>query len=40
VVVDKLGRLRGIFQTGGDGVSWVAEKQKVLAAVRQLERER
>jgi cytochrome oxidase Cu insertion factor (SCO1/SenC/PrrC family) len=40
VAVDKLGRLRGIFQTGGEGVSWPAEKQKILAAIRQLEREK
>jgi len=37
VVVDKVGRLRGIFETGGDGTSWPAEKQKILATIRQLE---
>ena len=40
VVVDRQGRLRGIFETGGEGVSWPAEKQKILATIRQLERER
>jgi cytochrome oxidase Cu insertion factor (SCO1/SenC/PrrC family) len=39
VVVDKPGRLRGVFQTAGEGVSWPIEKRKILAAVRQLERE-
>jgi protein SCO1 len=39
VVVDKRAQLRGIFQTGGDGVDWPAEKRKILGAVRQLERE-
>lgn len=39
VVVDKHAQLRGIYQTGGEDVSWLAEKQKLLAAVTQLERE-
>jgi protein SCO1/2 len=39
VVVDKQARLRGVFETSGDGVDWPAEKQKILAAVKQLERE-
>lgn len=39
VVVDKHAQLRGIYQTGGEDVSWPAEKQKLLAAVTQLERE-
>jgi len=39
VIVDKHAQLRGIFQTGGEDVSWPAEKQKLLAAVTQLERE-
>lgn len=39
VVVDKHGQLRGVFQTAGDGVDWPAEKQQLLAAVKQLERE-
>ncbi len=39
VVVDKQARLRGVFETGGDGVDWTVEKIKILAAVKQLERE-
>jgi protein SCO1/2 len=39
VLVDKHAQLRGIYQTGGEDVSWPAEKKKLLAAVRQLERE-
>ncbi len=39
VVVDKQARLRGVFETGGEGVDWTIEKQKILAAVKQLERE-
>lgn len=39
VVVDKHAQLRGIYQTGGEEVSWPAEKQKLLAALAQLERE-
>jgi cytochrome oxidase Cu insertion factor (SCO1/SenC/PrrC family) len=38
VVVDGRGRLRGVFQTGGEGVDWASEKQQILATVRQLER--
>jgi protein SCO1 len=39
VLVDKHAQLRGIYQTGGEDVSWPDEKQKVLAAAKQLERE-
>jgi protein SCO1/2 len=39
VIVDKRGQLRGVFQTGGEDVSWPAEKQKLIAAAKQLERE-
>jgi protein SCO1/2 len=39
VLVDKHAQLRGIYQTGGEDVSWPAEKKKLLAAVKQLERE-
>ncbi len=40
VVVDKHGQLRGIFETGGDGVDWtnVVEPQ-LLGTIRRLERE-
>ena len=39
VIVDKQARLRGVFETGGEGVDWQIEKQKILSAVKQLERE-
>ncbi len=40
VVVDKHAQLRGIFETGGEGVDWTnAVQPKLLATVRQLERE-
>ncbi len=40
VVVDKHAQLRGIFETGGDGVDWTNSVQpKLLRAVRQLENE-
>jgi protein SCO1/2 len=39
VIVDKHAQLRGVYQTGGDDVSWPVEKAKVLAAAKQLERE-
>jgi cytochrome oxidase Cu insertion factor (SCO1/SenC/PrrC family) len=39
VIVDKQARLRGVFETDGEGVDWQAEKKKILAAVKQLERE-
>jgi protein SCO1/2 len=40
VVVDKHAQLRGIFETGGDGVDWTnAVEPKLLATVRQLEDE-
>ncbi len=40
VVVDGNGKLRGIFETGGEGVDWNSSKQQLLELVRQLERER
>lgn len=39
VIVDKHAQLRGVFETGGEGVDWQSEKQKLLAAAKQLERE-
>jgi protein SCO1/2 len=39
VLVDKHAQLRGIYQTGGEDISWPVEKKKLLAAVKQLERE-
>jgi protein SCO1 len=40
VVVDKRAQLRGVFETGGDGVDWTNDVQpKLLATVSQLERE-
>jgi protein SCO1 len=38
VVVDKHARLRGVFETGGEGVNWTNVVQpKLLATIRQLE---
>jgi protein SCO1 len=39
VIVDKQARLRGVFETGGEGVNWPKSKQAILASVKQLERE-
>jgi protein SCO1/2 len=40
VVVDKHARLRGSFETVGDGVNWTNDVQpKILATIHQLERE-
>jgi protein SCO1 len=40
VVTDKHAQLRGVFETGGDGVDWTNDVEpKLLATVRQLERE-
>jgi len=39
VVVDKQGRLRGVFETEGEGVDPVRAREAILAAVHQLERE-
>ena len=40
VIVDKHARLRGFFETGGDGVDWTNSVQpKLLQSVRQLENE-
>lgn len=40
VVVDQQARLRGIFETEGEGIDPAHERSKVLALVKQLERER
>jgi protein SCO1/2 len=39
VVVDKQARLRGIFETMGEGIDWQKAKADILSAVKQLERE-
>ncbi len=39
VLVDKQGRLRGIYQTGGEGVEPQQEQARVLADLHTLERE-
>jgi cytochrome oxidase Cu insertion factor (SCO1/SenC/PrrC family) len=39
VIVDKRGQLRGVFDTEGEGNIWQNEKKKILAAIKQLERE-
>jgi len=40
VVVDKHARLRGSFETEGEGVEWTTVQPRIIATVRQLERER
>lgn len=39
VVLDKQARLRGVFETGGDGIEWTNVQSEILTTVRQLERE-
>ena len=39
VAVDKHARLRGSFETVGDGVDWTNVQPRIIAAVRQLESE-
>ncbi len=39
VAVDKHARLRGIFETLGDGIEWTNVQPRIVAAVGQLERE-
>lgn len=40
VLVDKLGQLRGVFDTGGEGVDLSAVKGQILYAAKRLEREK
>lgn len=40
VVVDKQARLRGVFETDGEGVVWTNMQSRILQAVRDLEREK
>ncbi len=40
VVVDRQGRLRGIFETEGEGIDSQTVTRQVLATARRLERER
>jgi protein SCO1/2 len=40
VVVDKHMRLRASFETEGEGIEWTNVQPRILATVRQLERER
>ena len=39
VLVDKQARLRGAFETGGDGIEWTNIQPAIISAIRQLERE-
>ena len=39
VIVDKQTRLRGTFETQGDGVDWTNVQPRIIATVSQLERE-
>ena len=40
VVVDKQARLRGVFETEGEGIDPIKARKEILAAAQQLERER
>jgi protein SCO1/2 len=40
ILVDQRGQLRGIFETGDETAPWLETKAKLLAAIKQLERER
>lgn len=40
VLVDRQGRLRGLFETGGEGVEWTNVQPAILQAIQQLENER
>jgi protein SCO1/2 len=40
VVVDKEARLRGVFETQGEGIEWNNVQPRIIATIRQLERER
>ena len=40
VLVDKQARLRGAFETGGDGIEWTNIQPAIISAIQQLERER
>jgi cytochrome oxidase Cu insertion factor (SCO1/SenC/PrrC family) len=39
VIVDKQSRLRGVFETSGEGIDPADVKDQILAAIRRLERE-
>lgn len=40
VVVDKQARLRGVFETDGEGIVWTNMQSEILKAVQTLEREK
>ena len=40
VIVDQHARLRGTFETEGDGVDWTNVQPRIIETVRQLEREK
>jgi protein SCO1/2 len=40
VIVDKQARLRGAFETQGDGVNWTNVQPRIIATVDQLEHEK
>jgi protein SCO1 len=39
VVVDRHARLRGVFESQGDGVDWASVRPRIIATVSQLEHE-
>ena len=40
VIVDRQARLRGTFETEGDGVNWTNVQSRIIATVNQLEHEK
>jgi protein SCO1/2 len=40
VIVDQHARLRGTFETQGDGVDWTNVQPRIIETVKQLEREK
>ena len=38
-LVDKQARLRGAFETGGDGIEWTNIQPAIISAIKQLEQE-
>jgi protein SCO1/2 len=39
VIVDKHARLRGLFETGGDGVDWAVIQPRIISTIHELETE-
>lgn len=39
VVIDKHAQLRGVFETGGEGIDWTQVQPRIIKTISQLERE-